>query len=120
MRPYVVESVTKNSTDVYRAERKVLSQAIGIDCADYLTQQMVNVVSSGTGSRAAISGISVAGKTGTAENETDKDHAWFVGFAPAERPEIAIAVILEYDGSSGGEAAAPIAGNVMKQYLMNR
>lgn len=120
LRPYLVESVTKNNTDVFRAGIENLGQAINAECAEYLKQQMVDVVKTGTGSRAAISGITVAGKTGTAENETDKDHAWFVGFAPSDAPEIAIAVILEYDGRSGGDVAAPIAGNVMRHYLTNR
>jgi len=78
---------------------------------------MVDTVKSGTGTRAQINGITVAGKTGTAENETEKDHAWFVGYAPAEDPQIAIAVVLENDGRSGGDAAAPIAGRVMNKYL---
>lgn len=120
LRPYLVESVTKNNTDVFRAGIENLGQAIETECAEYLKQQMVDVVLGGTGSKAAIQGVSVAGKTGTAENETDKDHAWFVGFAPSDAPEIAIAVILEYDGRSGGDVAAPIAGNVMRHYLANR
>lgn len=117
MRPYLVESITKNNTDIFRVNAESLGDLINGDCAEYLTQQMVDAVSKGTGKKAAIKGITVAGKTGTAENETDKDHAWFIGFAPAENPEIAIAVILENDGNSGGDSAAPIAGNVMKHYL---
>lgn len=120
MRPYLVESVTKNNTIVSKANTGILRQTVTADCAEYLTQQMVSVVESGTGSNAKIQGISVAGKTGTAENETDKDHAWFIGFAPADEPEIAIAVVLEYDGKSGGDTAAPIAGRVMRHYLTNR
>ncbi len=120
MRPYLVESVTKNNTVVSKANTEILRQTMNADCAEYITQQMVSVVNEGTGTRAAIQGISVAGKTGTAENETDKDHSWFIGFAPAENPEIAIAVVLEYDGKSGGDTAAPIAGRVMRHYLTNR
>jgi len=115
-----VESVTKNNMVVSAANTEVLRQTVSEDCAEYITQQMVAVVDGGTGSRASIRGVSVAGKTGTAENETDKDHAWFIGFAPAENPEIAIAVVLEYDGKSGGDSAAPIAGKVMNHYLSNR
>lgn len=70
-----------------------------------------------TGTRAGIRGVTVAGKTGTAENENDKDHSWFIGFAPAEAPEIAVAVIFENDGRSGGDTAAPVAGNVISKYL---
>ena len=80
---------------------------------------MIETVKHGTATRAAISGFTVAGKTGTAENEKGKgkDHAWFIGYAPAEDPQIAVAVILEYSGGSGGDTAAPIAGNVMRRYL---
>ena len=78
---------------------------------------MCAVVSQGTGKSARISGVTVAGKTGTAENETDRDHAWFVGYAPAENPQICVAVLLENDGGAGGTNAAPIARNVMRKYL---
>lgn len=117
LRPYLVESITKNNTVIQNARTKSLGTVISKECADYVAEQMVKVVESGTGTRARISGVSVAGKTGTAENEHDKDHSWFVGYAPADDPQIAIAVILENDGRSGGDAAAPIAGNVMNKYL---
>lgn len=117
MRPYMVGSVAKNNVIISEAKPKLAENAISADCAEYLTEQMTETVKSGTATRAAISGISVAGKTGTAENETGKDHAWFVGFAPAENPQIAVAVILEYSGGSGGENAAPIAGSIMRKYL---
>ena len=66
--------------------------------------------------------MEVCGKTGTAENEkTDEDstktHAVFVGFAPYDNPQIAVSVVLEYAGSSGGTIAAPIAREIMKKYF---
>ena len=70
---------------------------------------MTGVVQSGTGRNASISNIQVAGKTGTAENTPKPSHAWFVGFAPANDPRIAVAVILEESGTYGGQTAAPIA-----------
>ena len=70
----------------------------------------------GTGSLARIAGISSAGKTGTAQNPHGPAHAWFMGFAPLERPEIAIAVLVENAGF-GGTQAAPIAGACMEYYL---
>lgn len=70
----------------------------------------------GTGHLAAVDGITVGGKTGTAQNETDREHAWFVGVAPLENPKISIAIIVEQAGH-GGEVAAPIAGELMRQYL---
>jgi peptidoglycan glycosyltransferase len=83
---------------------------------------MKGVVEWGTGTNAAIEGVSVAGKTGTAENELSvkeggKEHAWFIGFAPAENPKIAVAVIAEYNGNTGGTVAAPIARDVMAEWL---
>lgn len=117
VKPYVVESVTKGDITVSKTGTRVTGQPISQECAKYIQQLMIDTVKSGTGTRARISGITVAGKTGTAENEKTSDHAWFVGYAPAEDPQIAIAVVLENDGTSGGDAAAPIAGNVISQYL---
>ncbi len=117
LRPYVVDSVTKNNIVISETKPRIQGQPISSEIASYLNEIMVDAVENGTGSRARISGVTVAGKTGTAENEKEKDHAWFVGYAPAEDPKIAIAVILENSGRSGGDAAAPIAGNVMKKYL---
>jgi penicillin-binding protein 2 len=85
----------------------------------------------GTGSKAKIEGITVAGKTGTAqvvgrgekaklnESSTIEDHAWFVSFAPVEKPQIVVAVLIEH-GGHGGSAAAPIAKEVMQAYLLNK
>lgn len=117
MRPYLVESVTKNETLIKSEKPKTLRQVISSECAAYVGEQMIAVVKNGTGRNASINGITVAGKTGTAENENEKDHSWFIGYAPAEDPQIAVAVILENDGMSGGATAAPIAGSVMKKYL---
>lgn len=84
---------------------------------------MVEVVDNGTGFRAQISGVDVAGKTGTAEiSTTIPPHAWFIGFAPADNPEVAIAVIVENGGNQGfgtdgGSLAAPMARSVMQTAL---
>ena len=75
---------------------------------------MRNVVKQGTGRSAAVSGIDVAGKTGTAENSGGEDHAWFIGSAPLPKHNIAFAVIVENSGG-GGVEAAPIA----RQIIMN-
>jgi peptidoglycan glycosyltransferase len=80
---------------------------------------MQQVVQAGTGVNAQISGVAVAGKTGTAEISVDgkiKNHAWFVCFAPAERPRVAVAVVSEF-GGIGGQVAAPIARNVLVNVL---
>lgn len=70
----------------------------------------------GTGWRANIKELAVAGKTGTAENPQGETHAWFIGFAPYENPEICITVFLE-NGGEGGEAAAPIARAMLEKYF---
>jgi peptidoglycan glycosyltransferase len=78
---------------------------------------MVLVVKSGSGTRAAISGVTVAGKTGTAEaGKSVQTHAWFIAFAPAENPRVAIAIILENAGV-GGQLAAPAAKPVLQAAL---
>ena len=76
---------------------------------------MSSAVTSGTAVQAQISGINVAGKTGTAENSSGDDHAWFVAFAPAEKPEIVVVVLLENGGT--GSKAVPLARDLIKQYL---
>ena len=118
MKPYLVDSVTTASGVRLSTTRpQTLYTSMSEDCAAYLDELMQGVVKSGTGTGARISGVTVAGKTGTAENESNKDHAWFVGYAPAENPQIAVCVLLEYDGGTGGTNAVPIARNVMRKYL---
>src|SRR5206468_8961469 len=68
---------------------------------------------------AKISGVHVAGKTGTAENPAGPPHGWFIGFAPAENPVVAVAVIIENSGQ-GGVDAAPLGGRVMQAALRRR
>ena len=93
--------------------------------AAILRDLMINVVKNGTGTAAKIQGITVAGKTGTAQTTPDvPPHAWFVAFAPAEKPQYAIAVIVERGGNMGGDAtgghlAAPIAAKVLRYLLVH-
>jgi peptidoglycan glycosyltransferase len=94
------------------ASKQIIDRAV----ADKIKELMVDVVQNGTGMPARIKGITVAGKTGSAENPHGKAHAWFVGFAPAENPRIAVAVVVENAGS-GGKNAGPIAREVMLHYL---
>ena len=90
--------------------------------AQALTAMMRAVVERGTGTRARIDGVAVAGKTGTAQHDGGAPHAWFIGFAPAEAPRFAVAVIVESGGSAGSEAtggavSAPIAAAVLRTAL---
>lgn len=118
MKPVLVkEVISKNGKVIDSFEAEVISRATDIFTANELKNMMVDVVNIGTGKNARIRNIRVAGKTGTAENPSGNDHAWFIGFAPAEDPKIAIAVILEEEGSTGGQKAAPIAKNIMVEAL---
>ncbi len=118
MKPYLVDTITTASGITLKETKpEVFLKPMTSMNAAYLNELMTGVVQNGTGTGAAVSGITVAGKTGTAENETNKDHSWFVGYAPAENPQIAVAVLLEYDGGAGGRNAAPIARNIISKYL---
>ncbi|MCD1147025.1 penicillin-binding protein 2 [Peptoniphilus sp. KCTC 25270] len=112
--PILVKEVEdSNGSTIIRKDPKVLSEVISPEIAEQLTEYMVSVVNNGIGSNAALSRMQVAGKTGTAENSSGKNHAWFIGFAPAEDPEFAVAVILEQADKSGGTAAAPVARDLL-------
>ena len=79
---------------------------------------MGNVVEEGTGTAAALAGIHVGGKTGTAEvDNATANQAWFIGFAPLDRPRMAIAVTVERTQGQGGTVAAPIAKSVLEALL---
>jgi peptidoglycan glycosyltransferase len=78
---------------------------------------MISVVANGSGRRARIDGVQVAGKTGTAQTTGAPDHNWFIGFAPADDPKIAVAVFVANGGGTGGDVSAPIARDVMQAYL---
>jgi peptidoglycan glycosyltransferase len=122
MKPYLVQELQgPDLKRVANTEPKELGQPISSQVADELTTMMKSVVTAGTGRKAQISGVSVAGKTGTAEHGANEPpHAWFVGFAPADNPTIAIAVVVENGGGevgTGGSIAAPIAQQVMQTAL---
>jgi peptidoglycan glycosyltransferase len=125
MTPYLVQTVRTADLDVVsEAEPSELSEAVSPTTAQQLTDMMVGVVQSGSGTAAQISGVTVAGKTGTAQTGVDGEapHAWFTGFAPAENPQVAVAVIVEHGGSvgseaTGGKVAAPVARAVMQAVI---
>jgi peptidoglycan glycosyltransferase len=123
MAPYLVGDVfDADGTEVELIEPNPIIQAISVDTAAVITQLMERVVTEGTGRLAAIPGVRVAGKTGTATGTADRPHAWFIGFAPVEQPSIAIAVFVENGGeaaetATGGAVAAPIAARVLNDWL---
>ncbi len=124
MRPYLVKEV--QAPDLSRLEQttpSIYSHAMTSGVAQQLTAMMELVVSNGTGQRAEIAGVRVAGKTGTAQHARGAaPHAWFIGFAPAVNPVVAVAVLVEDGGAlgsdaTGGRVAAPIAQAVMRAVL---
>jgi peptidoglycan glycosyltransferase len=117
MRPYLVDSVQAPDLSVVdQTDEEEMGRPISAAVADQLTQMMTSVVAEGTGRKARIDGVQVAGKTGTAEN-AGPDHNWFIGFAPADDPQIAVAVFVKNGGGTGGDISAPIAKAVMEAYL---
>ena len=125
MRPHVMAEVRDDEGDVVRAYRpEPWRTAITPQNAETMRQAMVNIVENGTATRLAVPGVPTAGKTGTAQvgTTTDASHLWIVGFAPADAPRVAIAVILESvpgEGSdvTGGRQAAPIGQQVLQAGL---
>ncbi|WP_309646892.1 penicillin-binding protein 2 [Nocardioides sp.] len=124
-RPYIVDEVQSAEYDVLeKTEDSDLSQAISSSTAADLTQLLVSTVDNGTASPAAIPGISVAGKTGTAQSGIDDvpPYAWFVSFAPADDPQVAVAVMIESADIprgeiAGGQLGGPIAKAVMEAII---
>ena len=122
MRPYLVQEIRGPDLAILQTtEPAVFEQAMSRIDAASLTDMMVNVVENGTGSNAQISGVRVAGKTGTAQTGNDRPSiAWFVAFAPAQNPTVAVAVMIEEAGVeeiSGNALAAPIARDVINAVL---
>jgi peptidoglycan glycosyltransferase len=124
MRPYLVREV--QAPDLSRLELTTpesLSRATSPEVAAQITRAMEAVVAQGSGRAAQLAGVRVAGKTGTAQHAQGRaPHAWFISFAPADDPQVAVAVVVEEGGSVGSEAtggrlAAPIARDVMAAVL---
>lgn len=116
-RPRLVERITdRDGGLVEDVKPQQVDTVMSRKTATELAVMMSKVVQEGTGTAAALSGIPVAGKTGTAERG-DANQAWFVGFAPVQRPRIAIAVTVERTSGQGGTVAAPIAKQVMQELL---
>ena len=114
-RPYLVRRIAGQQTEL-AVKPEQLAQPISAETAAHVRDMMVQVVKRGTGTAAALHNVTVAGKTGTATNPAGRSHAWFVAFAPAEAPVVAVAIIVENVGY-GGTYAAPIARNVLRVAL---
>ena len=118
MQPRLVDSVTKPDGGLRsRNSPSVRSTVMSGRTASELGGMMSKVVQEGTGTAAALSGIQVAGKTGTAEVTNGVNQAWFIAFAPVTNPRVAIAATVERTSGEGGTVAAPIAKQVMQVLL---
>jgi peptidoglycan glycosyltransferase len=110
-----------NGNVVEQGKAEQWKRATSTETAEEMTKNMLAVVNNGTATNARIPGIQVAGKTGTAETHSNLINAWFIAFAPADDPQIAIAVVVEdqegVSEATGGRIAAPIAQKVMKAAL---
>lgn len=116
-RPYLIKSIkNSNGNTIFQEHTSNLTSVIDSHIADKIKNMMYKVVEEGTGRGMQISGVKIGGKTGTAENERkNKDHSWFVCFLPEKN--IAMSVILEYTGQSGGALAVPLARRIISEYL---
>lgn len=119
MAPQLVDKVvTRSGHTVYTGKPQTIERVMSPGSAAQLTADMRNVVDEGTGTAANVLGLNVAGKTGTAETGvTGLNTAWFIAFAPADHPKIAVAVVVEHTPLFGGQVSAPIAAKVIEAYL---
>jgi len=124
MTPYLVDTYRGSDLRVtFEAKPEEFSQPISSSTAETMREMMTKVVKEGTGRPGQIPGVEVAGKTGTAQTGTEQaQHAWFTAFAPADDPQVAVAVVVENGGSLGSEAtgakvAAPIAKQIMEAVI---
>ncbi len=121
MAPHLMTRIRDRGGDIVRtAQPNDLGDVMDPTVAAELTEMMKSVVEQGTGTPANLSaaGVDVAGKTGTAESDDpNRNQAWFIGFAPAEAPTVAVAVVVEDTSGTGGAEAAPIAAQVISEAI---
>lgn len=131
MKPYMVEQLTAPNLDtIEKHEPQEMSRPVSAANAQKIQQMMVNVVENGTGTTAKIKGVTVGGKTGTAqhgEKNAKRPYAWFISYAenPDGTSPVAVAVVIEDSAAdrediTGGGLAAPVAKAVMEAVLKNK
>lgn len=113
-RPHLVKKIVdeEDNTLLKIQPQEIFALDLKAETWQILNQGLKEAVVEGTGRAASLPGIDIAGKTGTGENPAGEDHAWFIGYAPAENPKIAFAIFVEH-GGLGGVAAAPIARKIV-------
>ena len=119
MEPHLTDRIVdRDGRTVDRIQPREMSRVMSAKSAGEVGAMMGKVVEEGTGTAAALEGISVGGKTGTAEvGHSCPNQVWFIAFAPLHDPKVAIAVTIECSAGTGGDVAAPIAKNVMQELL---
>jgi penicillin-binding protein A len=119
MKPFVVERiVAPDGSVVQKTKPDELDRAMKAETARTIAAMMKDAVEGGTGTAARISGITVGGKTGTAETGiAGLNTTWFICYAGKDRPQIAVAAVVEQQNSTGGETAAPVAKEVVQALL---
>ena len=121
MKPYLVDEEQSADLNVLsKTDPEEFSRAVSADTANEVTKLMVSTVDEGTASPGAIPGISVAGKTGTAQSGLDDTppYAWFISFAPADNPEVAVAVMIQKADIPRGEIAGGVYGGPIAKAVM--
>lgn len=119
MRPRVVDRiVAPDGSIVVNSKPEELGRAVKAETARAVAEMMKQAVEGGTGTAARLSGLTVGGKTGTAETGIEGlNTTWFISYAGKERPQVAIAVVVEQQNSTGGQTAAPVARDVLQALL---
>jgi penicillin-binding protein 2 len=118
-KPYLVDKIVDTDTNelIYKHTPQVKDKIVlKEETWKTLSKALIETVENGTGKRTKFENMKVAAKTGTAENPHGDDHAWVVAYAPADNPEIAIAVIVE-NGGGGGTVSVPVAREIFKYYF---
>jgi peptidoglycan glycosyltransferase len=115
-RPYIVRQVVSDGVPSTVSAAGTLATPVSAQTAANVARMMIAVVRRGTGTPAALPNVTVAGKTGTATNPHGGSHAWFVAFAPADDPRVAVSIVVENVGY-GATYAAPIAREVLRAAL---
>jgi penicillin-binding protein 2 len=110
--PHIVDNVVQNNVKFELSKGNPKPKIkLKKETTDFVFKSMFETVNSGTGKGTYIENLDVCGKTGTAQNPHGEDHAWFLGFAPYENPQVVVCVFIE-NGGGGGSIAAPIAKQV--------
>lgn len=115
--PSLVKKIISREGEVLKEFSPKLAKKINLkpDTWEIIKKGLRRTITEGTGQTAYISKLSIAGKTGTGQNPHGEDHAWFAGFAPVNKPELAFVVFVEH-GGHGGVVAAPIAREILSRY----